>query len=291
VSAVTAETAGDLTRPARRRTRRRPPVLIGLCFVVVGGVIVMAAFGKFLTPQNPSAMHVTEIYAKPSSAHWLGTNLLGQDVFSRIIAGAYVAFIGPLVITLGSMLIGNVLGLLAGYRGGGVDGVLMRWVDLMWTVPGLIVIIVVVGESGGGYWLAIGVLLLLSIPFDARVIRGATLEQAALPYVETARTIGVPDWRIMLLHIWPNISSVAVANAFLNFATNLVVLSGLAFLGLGLPPGSPDWGSSLASGQSVLFYNPVAVLTPGIMIVLLAGSMNLIGDWLYERLARVDARN
>jgi peptide/nickel transport system permease protein len=280
-----AETATMVAAPRGRRARRRPSILIGFCFVVVGGVIVMAAFSKLLTPQDPSAMHVNQIYAKPSAAHWLGTNLLGQDVFSRIIAGSYQAFIGPLVITIGSMLIGNLLGLYSGYRGGKVDAGVMRWVDLMWTVPGLIVIIVLVGESGGGYWMAVAVLMVLSVPFDTRIIRGATLEQMPLPYVESAKTLGVPDRRIMLLHIWPNVSSVTVANSFLNFATNLVVLSGLAFLGLGLQPGSPDWGSSLASGESVLFYNPVSVLTPGIMIVLLAGSMNLIGDWLYERLA------
>jgi peptide/nickel transport system permease protein len=285
MSAAAEATTTVVARPARKRVRRRPPLMIAVCFVVVAGVIVMAAFGNLLAPQDPNAMHVTDIYAHPSGAHWFGTNLLGQDVFSRIVVGSYDAFVGPLVITIGSLVIGNILGLLAGYRGGKVDAGLMRWVDLMWTVPGLIVIIVLVGESGGGYWVAIAVLLVLSIPFDARVIRGATLEQVTLPYVETAKTLGVPDRRIMFLHIWPNVSSVAVANGFLNFATNLVVLSSLAFLGLGLPPGSPDWGSSLASGESVIFSDPVAVLTPGLMIVLLAGAMNIIGDWLYERLS------
>jgi peptide/nickel transport system permease protein len=274
-----------LRRATRTSTRRRPPLLIGLCFVVVAGVAVMAVFGTALAPQNPNTMNVALTFAKPSAAHWLGTNNVGQDVLSRIVVGSYDAFIGPLVITVGSMVLGNLLGLLAGYYGGRVDSIIMRWVDLMWAVPGLVVIIVVVGTTGGGYWLAIALLLALSVPFDTRMIRGATLEQTPRPYVEAAKTLGVPNWRIMLSEIWPNVASVTVANSFLNFAGNLVALSGLAFLGIGLPPGSPDWGSSLAAGESVLFVDPVAVLAPGVMIVLLAGSMNLIGDWLYERLS------
>lgn len=280
----------DRTSPRRLRqivstSARRPPILIGLCFVVVAGVAVMAVFGTALTPQNPNALHVSQIFAKPSAAHWLGTDNLGRDVLSRVIVGSYYAFIGPLVITIGSMVFGNLLGLLAGYRGGRVDAVIMRCVDLMWAVPGLVVIIAVVGTTGGGYWLAVALLLALSVPFDTRMIRGATLEQTPRPYVEAAKTLGVPGWRIALFDIWPNVASVTVANSFLNFAGNLVALSGLAFLGLGLTPGSPDWGAMLAQGESILFVNPVAVLAPGVMIVLLAGSMNLIGDWVYERLS------
>jgi peptide/nickel transport system permease protein len=105
------------------------------------------------------------------------------------------------------------------------------------------------------------------------------------PYVEAARTLGVPDRRIMFWHIWPNVSSVAAANAFLNFAGSLGFLAGLSFLGLGVSPGTPDWGLMLAEGETDLFVNPLAVLAPGAMIVLTATSMNLIGDWLQERLA------
>jgi peptide/nickel transport system permease protein len=166
-----------------------------------------------------------------------------------------------------------------------VDSVIMRWVDLMWSVPGLLVIIVVAGTVGGGYWLAVGLLVVLTVPFDTRVVRGATLEQTPRPYVEAARTLGVKDWRIMVWHIWPNVSPVAVANAFLNFAGSVGFLAALSFLGLGVPPGTPDWGLMLSEGLQDLFLNPVAVLAPGAMIVLTATSMNLIGDWLQERLA------
>jgi peptide/nickel transport system permease protein len=281
VSAVI--TAGRGGRVAGRR--RRGSWLIGACFAVVVLVVVMAALGSLIAPHDPNAQNPLQALARPSGAHWLGTDSLGRDVFSRLIAGARTAFIGPLVIAASSMLLGNLLGLLAGYRGGRVDAVIMRWVDLMWAVPGLLVIIVVAGALGSSYWLAVTLLIVLTVPFDTRVVRGAALEQTPRPYVEAARALGVPDWRIMIFHIWPNVSPVAVANAFLVFAGSLTALAGLSFLGLGVPPGTPDWGLMLAEGLQDLFVNPVAVLAPGVLIVLTAASMVLIGDWLQERLA------
>jgi peptide/nickel transport system permease protein len=195
------------------------------------------------------------------------------------------------VIALGSFVIGNVLGLLAGYRGGWVDAVIMRWVDVMWSIPSLLLLIVVAGVIGASYWPAVGILVLLTAPFDARVVRGATLEQVPRPYVEAAKTLGVSDRRIMLFHIWPNVSAGAVANTFLVFASSLVVLSGLSFLGLGVPPGTPDWGLMLSQNEDLVFVNPIATLAPGAMIVLTATSMNLIGDWLYERLSSRGGRS
>lgn len=265
--------------------RGRTSVLIVICFAIIAVVVVMVVFGSLIAPQNPNAQNPLNALAKPGGGHWLGTDSLGRDVFSRLIAGARTAFIGPLVIACSAMVLGNLLGLWAGYKGGRVDTVIMRWVDLMWSVPGLLVIIVVSGTLGGGYWLAVGLLVILTVPFDTRVVRAATLEQAPRPYVEAARTLGVPGWRIMTWHIWPNVSPVAVANAFLNFAGSLTAIAGLSFLGLGVAPGTPDWGLMLSEGLQDLFVNPVAVLAPGALIVLTATSMNLIGDWLQERLS------
>lgn len=264
---------------------RRSNILIVCCMVFIGLVLVMVVFGDLIAPLDPNQQNMQATSQGPSGEHWFGTDALGRDVFSRVIAGSRSAFIGPLLIAAGSMLIGNILGLLAGYRGGRVDSALMRWVDLMWAVPGLLVIIVVAGAFGGGYWFAVILLLVLSTPFDTRVVRGVTLEQVPRPYVEAAKTLGVSDTRIMLLHIWPNVSATAIANAFLSFAAALIALAGLSFLGFGVDPGTPDWGLMLAEGRRQLFANPVAALAPGAMIVLTATAMNLIGDWLYERIS------
>src|SRR6478609_6786344 len=137
--------------------------------------------------------------------------------------------IGPIVVALGAMLIGNTFGLIAGYRGGAADTIVMRTVDLMYALPPLLIAIVVGGIVGGGYWAAV-----------------AILEQRDRPYVEAARTLGLPTRRIMLRHVWPNLLPLVVANTFLNFAFALVTLAGLPFIGIGVPPGTPDWGQMLS---------------------------------------------
>jgi peptide/nickel transport system permease protein len=276
--------AEELTPVSGRARRRVVSPVIWLSFLIVAGVLLMAVFGALLAPQNPAAQNLAIVTAPPSGAHWLGTDALGRDVFSRVIAGSRTAFFGPLVIAAASFLLGNLLGLFAGYRGGLADSVIMRWVDFMWSLPALVILVVVAGTVGSNYWLAVAVLIVLTVPFDTRVIRGATLEQVPRPYVEAAKTLGVPRWKIMLFHVWPNVSPVAVANTCLVFAGSLVTLAGLEFLGLGLPPGTPDWGLMLSQNEALLFTNPLATIAPGVMIVLTAIAMNLIGDWLYELL-------
>jgi peptide/nickel transport system permease protein len=116
-----------------------------------------------------------------------------------------------------------------------------------------------------------------------RIIRGAALEQRSLPYIEAARTLGVPRWRIMYLHVWRNVSPIIFANTALDYTFALVSLAGLAYLGLGAQPGSPEWGRMLSDNQPLLFTNPAGVLAPGLAIVLLATAVTLIGDWIYDR--------
>lgn len=269
---------------ARSRRSRLPwPVLICMCFILL--VALLAIFGTMLAPQPPGTQNTALGMSGPTGEHWLGTDQLGRDIFSRVMVGARTALVGPLVVAICSLVIGDLLGLLGGYFGGWVDSLIMRWVDLMWAIPSLLVIIVVAGALGGGYWLAIGLLVVLIVPLDVRVVRGATLEQVPRPYVEAAKTLGVPTKRILVAHIWPNVAPVAVANTFLIFATALVSLSGLSFLGLGVNPGTPDWGLMLAENLGLLFVSPLAALAPGLMIVLTAASMNIFGDWLYERLS------
>ncbi|MEV6984746.1 ABC transporter permease [Sphaerisporangium sp. NPDC051017] len=264
---------------------RRVRGSVTISFLIMAMVAVTAVFGELIAPQDPSAQDLSLVLAQPSGAHWLGTDELGRDVFSRMIVGSQAVFLGPLIVAGGAMLIGNILGLLAGYRGGIIDAFIMRLADLLMAVPGLLIIIVVAGTIGGGYWVAVGLLTLLLMPFDARVVRGATLEQVPRPYVEAARTLGVSNRRIIFLHIWPNISAVVVANTCLAYSGALVGLASLSFLGVGATPGSPDWGQMLSDGQNSLFLNPVASLAPGAAIVLVAAAVNIIGDWGYDRLS------
>ena len=275
----------DALEAAPPRRRERPSAILVVCLVLVAGVVILALFGKLIAPQSASAQNLAVLMARPSGAHWFGTDALGRDVFSRLLVGTRSAVVGPLVIAVLSGILGNILGLWAGYYSGVADTFVMRWVDFMLAVPALLVIVVIAGALGSSYWLAVGVLVVLTIPIDARVVRGATLEQVPRPYVEAAKTLGVSNRRIMIHHIWPNVSATAVANSFLVFAGSLVALAGLSFLGLGAPPGTPDWGQMLGENRTLLFANPWAVLAPGAAIVLAAASVNLLGDWLYERIS------
>ena len=273
----------EVKAPVKRRGKR--PVLVILSFVFIALAAACAFFGTWIAPHPAAAQDVSEALAGPSGAHLLGTDDLGRDVFSRVIVGAGSALAGPLVIAAGAMLVGTVLGLLAGYRGGFTETVIMRWVDLMYAVPFLLVAIVVVGVLNGSYWVAVLVLIILTAPADTRVLRGATLEQRGRPYVEALQVLGVPGRRIMFGHVWPTIVPLSIAQGFLNFATSLVSLASLSFLGFGVPPGAADWGRMLAEGRNLVAANPWTAVAPGLAIALTAASMNIAGDWLYEKLS------
>jgi peptide/nickel transport system permease protein len=258
---------------------------VAIAMVVVLAVAICAVFGYQIAPFDPNAQDLALGITKPSHEHWLGTDDLGRDILSRTIVGSRTAVVGPLLIALGAMLIGNLLGLVAGYRGGGADSLIGRFADLVYALPALLVAIVLVGIFGGGYFVAVALLVVLYSPVDTRIVRSATLAQRNLPYVEAARVIGLSSRRIMLAHIWPNVLPLAVANAFLTFAFSLVSLSALSFLGLGVGPGTPDWGRMLSDSRTLLFDNPWSALAPGIALVLTAASVNIVGDWLFERLS------
>jgi peptide/nickel transport system permease protein len=265
--------------------RRRPTALVCAALLIVVVVIVIAIFGRLIAPQNPTTQNLLVSSAAPSSAHWLGTDNLGRDIFSRVLAGGGRALIGPLVIALGALLISAVLGIWAGYIGGWLESTVMRMVDLGYALPPLLVAVVLAGVLGGGYWLAVVVLLVLFSPYDIRITRAVSLEQRALPYVEAARTLGLSRTRIMTRHILPNVVPFMIVDFCLDFAFALVTLSGLSYLGLGAPPGSPDWGRMLSDNQSQIFGDPWGALAPGLMILLTAAAVNVVGDWLAERFA------
>jgi peptide/nickel transport system permease protein len=268
-------------RTARAR-RKRPPLLPAVALLFTACAVLLAIAGSWIAPQDPGAQHLLVGVSTPSGSHWLGTDSLGRDIFSRLMAGARSAVFGPIVVALGAMLIGNVLGLISGYFGGWRDSLTMRVVDVVYSLPALILAIVVVGVLGGSYVFTLAVLIFLFAPHDTRIVRAAVLEQRALPYVEAARLAGVGSVRMMVRQIWPNLRWLVLAQTFLTFALALVTMSSLAFLGLGVPPGTPDWGRMLAEGQDALFDNPVAAIAPGVLIALTAASMTLVGDWVQE---------
>lgn len=265
--------------------QRRPTLLVLIAFVIVAFVVAIALFGRLVAPQDPSLQNLTDATASPNGAHWLGTDNLGRDILSRVLAGGGQALTGPLVIALGAMGISVIVGIWAGYMGGWFEGATMRLVDLGYALPPLLVALVLAGVVGGGYWVGVAVLLVLFSPYDIRIIRSVALEQRGLPYVEAARTLGLSRTWIMTRHILPNVVPFMIVDFCLDFAFALVTLSGLSYLGLGAPPGSPDWGRMLSDNQSQIFGNPLGALAPGLLILLTAAAVNVLGDWAAERMA------
>ncbi|MEW2624954.1 ABC transporter permease [Streptomyces sp. NPDC048106] len=274
-----AATDGTGATPRRGRPRRRPLTAAGVAVAVL--LLVAAAFGQLLLP-DWDAQNIGIGARMPGGGHLLGTDALGRDIAEMTVAGARSTLTGAALVALGSMLIGNILGLLAGYLGGWTDMLVRRWADLLLAVPALLVTLVVAGIGGGGYALAVCALMVLTSPSDIRLVRTAVLEQRHLPYVEAAETLGLSRGTVMLRHIWPNTLPVVVANTLLNFAGSIVSLSSLSFLGLGVPPGAPDWGRMLSENRDLLYTNPSAALAPAVLIVLSAVVLNHLGDRVLE---------
>ncbi|MFC0531571.1 ABC transporter permease [Phytohabitans kaempferiae] len=236
-----------------------------------------------VAPHDPDFIDGAVALQGPSPQHWLGTDNLGRDVFSRVVAGARTGLLGPLMLALGTTILATLVAVVAGYVGGQVDAATGRVIDVLYAVPPMVVAIVLVGITGGGWWTALGVLLVFGLPINIRLLRSAVIVRARLPYIEAARTSGLSAPRIMVFHLIPTIASFLVAVFFLTFTYGIVDLSALSFLGLGVPPGSSDWGRMIAENRAYLFQNAGATVGPTIAVVLVAVSANVVGDWIYSR--------
>ncbi|GAB3598541.1 ABC transporter permease [Microbacterium tumbae] len=264
------------------RIATRLPFVVALAGIVLLGVMVMVLAPQ-LGPYDPALISPAESLQGPNPTHLLGTDQLGRDVFSRVIAGARTAFLAPLALAAGSVTLSVVLAILAGFVGGRVDDLISRIIDVLYSIPSLIVAIVVVGVTGGGFVMALVILLIFGIPTNVRVLRAAVLERVRLPYMEAARTVGLSKIRIVFTQLIPALTPLIVTSLFIQFTYGVVEVSSLSFLGLGVPVGSPDWGRMLFENRSALSSNVWATAAPGICIVALAVSANIVGDWTFNR--------
>ena len=254
---------------------RRRLVLAGA--VILAAVALLALFAPWLTPYDPMALKVLDRLQSPRAAHWFGTDELGRDVFSRVIFGArYSLLIGALVVLI-SMVFGVLLGLAAGYFRR-LDGPLMRLVDAMMSFPDILLAIALVAVLGASMSNVILALAIVYTPRVARVVRASTLVVRELLYIEAARAIGIPTWRILFIHVLQNIASPILVQATFIFAYAVLAEAGLSFLGVGVPPALPTWGSMISSGQQFAHQGIWLVVFPGIAIILSALSLQMVGD-------------
>ncbi|MFD5224411.1 ABC transporter permease [Microbacterium sp. NPDC058342] len=285
-------TASDtVTAPGDTRLRRRmPPLLVCVAALVLLVIVSWAVLGEWLAPHDPHAQNPLLNVQPPSFEHWFGTDQLGRDVFSRVVAGTGNAIIGPVCVALGAVVLGLFFGMIAGYHGRWTDSVIARTADIFYSLPALLIAIVVVGIVSGSYWVTVAVLIFLTFPGDVRIFRSVTLVETRLQYVDAARTLGVRPAGIIARHILPNIIPTVLATLMLEFATALVGFSALAFLGLGVDAGGLDWGTIIADGQRQLFVNPMMSVGTALVIIAVAASVTIVGDWLYDRFSRKAGR-
>lgn len=264
--------------------RKRPDLFVGISLGFLLILATIALGSTWIAPQDPEAQSLLHSGQGPSSTYVLGTDSLGRDILSRVLEGTGTAVLGPLIVAVGTTFLAVVLGLVAGFKGGYAEATIMRVADAVYAFPSLLVIIVAAGLFGGGYWLAVGLLIVLLSPSGIRIVRSAVLTQRNLPYIEAAQLIGVPNGRVMRVHIFPNILPTVVAAGLLDFVAALVGLSALSFLGLGSPPGSMDWGRMLTENRILLDVNPWAAVVPAAMLIATSAAVTIVGDWLFDRL-------
>ncbi|MDJ0333934.1 ABC transporter permease [Salinibacterium sp. G-O1] len=268
------------------RSRRRHPIVVWASIALLAIVTVLAIFGNLIAPDATAQSILDSLLPPGSPGHLLGTDELGRDVLALTIAGAASALVGPVCVALGSMLLGILLGTVSGYLRGPVDFIIGRWTDLLFSLPLLLAAIVVAGIFGAGYWMTVLLLILLFSPSDIRIVRAGVMEQAARPFVEAAQMLSLSKARIMFTQVLPNVWSLIITNSMLNVAFALVAFSSLSFLGVGVAPGTADWGRQLTDGRAIMIDNPAAILVPALLIIGVASAANLVGDWLGQNLTR-----
>jgi peptide/nickel transport system permease protein len=264
------------------QARRRPFLVLGVSISLVIGL--SALIGPYLSPYAPHEQNFDALLQSPSWAHPFGTDDLGRDIFSRIVHGARISITVALVSAFVACTVGAIIGLAAGYAGGWTDSILMRFMDALFAFPGLVLAIAVVSMLGQGAWQAMTAIAIVAVPRFARMMRAQTLALRHAEFVTASRVAGGGVTRICLQHIVPNALGILViqASAYAGFA--VLTEASLSFLGLGVRPPAPAWGTMLRSGYQFLSMAPWMAIIPGLAISLLVLAFNLIGDGLRDLL-------
>lgn len=273
-----------LDKAQRRRLFGDNRARFGVAVVVIMTLAAVAA--PLITTQDPLRIDLTHLLQRPSAGHWLGTDLQGRDIWSRLVYGARVSLTVGLISQGIALTLGVTMGLLAGYYGRWVDEIVMRLADVTLAFPTLLLLIAMVAAfqpSMGVVFATIGVVGWAGI---ARLVRGQVLVVRQLEYVQAIRALGARDWRIMLQHVLPNVIAPVVIAATLGVAGAIMAEAALSFLGLGVPPPTPSWGSMIADGRDLdqLRRAPWTSVFPGLAIGMAVLGFNLLGDALRDAL-------
>jgi peptide/nickel transport system permease protein len=257
--------------------------MIRVGILIVSIAIFAAVVGPSLSPSDPAAQELVHLLEPPSMAHPFGLDELGRDILARLLAGARISLLVGVAVVSVSSVVGTVLGSIAGYFGGRVDEVISRVVDVLMAFPGILLAIALVAVRGPSL---VNVVLALSVigwVGYARLVRGQALRARELEFVQAARALGAGPTRIVLVHVLPTALPAVVVQATLGMAGAIIAEASLSFLGLGVQPPTPSWGTMLDAGRAHLFDAPHLTVFPGLAIALLVLGFNFLGDGLRDR--------
>jgi peptide/nickel transport system permease protein len=252
---------------------------------LIFSIMALAICAPLLAPHDPTAIQLENRFLSPSMTYFFGTDQNGVDVFSEILYGAQISLMIALSVVTITLIIGLIVGSIAGFGGGIYDLVAMRFVDMIFGFPGFLLILAIVAVlQEASVKNMIFALCLTGWASYARLVRGEILHLKEKEHVLNARALGLPSWRILVFHIWPNLVGPLVIQASFSLAVTIITESSLSFLGLGVSPKTPTWGSLLGAGRQYLIEAPHLSFFPGLFIVLLVLGFNLLGDGLREAL-------
>jgi len=265
-----------------KKIAESPGALIAL--VILVALTLVAILAPIIAPYDPHETYLGPRLGEPSSEHWFGTDLHGRDILSRIIYGSRLSLLVGILAAVFSLVFGVVLGAISGYFGGVTDAILSRVVDIWLGFPSLIfalAIITILGKGVNNVIVAVGV---SGIPRLARIVRGQVLSVRELSYIEACHALGVPSWRIILLHLIPNVLSSVIVLSTLQVASAIISASSLSFLGMGAQPPTAEWGLMLNEGRQFLRHAWWMTVFPGLALFTTVMAVNLLGDRLREML-------
>jgi ABC-type dipeptide/oligopeptide/nickel transport system permease subunit len=269
-----------------RRLLRNTPAMIGLGLVLFVVLVALLApvIGRYNPNSIPGNFSLTDLNQAPSGAHWFGTDYLGRDLYARVVWGARGSLLAGMGIVLLSFAIGVPLGIIAGYGGRLADDLIARLLDVMLTLPGILLALVLVGFLGPGLESVVIALGIAGIPGYARVARGSTLSAKHALFVESSRAQGAGAAHIMFRHIFPNIVDPIVILGTLNLSGGILAAAAFSFIGVGTQVPASDWGTLLAQGYQHMFQSGAEIYFPGLAILITVLGINLLGDGLGDAL-------
>ncbi|PLT32711.1 nickel ABC transporter permease subunit NikC [Bacillus sp. V5-8f] len=268
---------------AKFRDMLRSQRVIVFCSLILCMLFLITLFAPWLAPNDPIAVNLSHKLQKPSVEYPLGTDHLGRCTLSRILIGARISLGYAMLIFISALSIGLIIGIIAGYIGGWVDRLLMRFGDGLMAIPSLLFVLGFVGIWGAGLMQVVLGLILVQWVYYARVIRGMVLSLKEQNYITAAKISGSSTWTIMKKHIIPNVLPSLAVMGTLEMGWAIMNLSSMSFLGLGVQPPIPEWGAMIHEGKSYIRTNPALMIYPGLMIMLVVVTFNLLGEALSER--------